>query len=47
LVRNLRSEIDELLSTGMYEAGSDPVILELQANLAAAEQRVARMQLRP
>ena len=46
IVTNLRQEIDELLATGMYDEATDSVIIELKRNLAAAEQRFARMNAR-
>ena len=46
IVTNLRQEIDALLSTGLYDEATDTVILELKRNLAAAEQRFARMNAR-
>lgn len=44
LVANLQQEIDELLSSGVYEE-DDPVVVELQRNLIGAQQRFARMQV--
>lgn len=46
IVTNLRQEIEELLATGMYDEATDSVIIELKRNLAAAEQRFARMNSR-
>jgi len=46
IVTNLRQEIDTLLSTGLYDEATDTVIVELKRNLAAAEQRFARMNAR-
>ena len=46
IVTNLRQEIEELLSTGMYDENTDSVILELKRSLASAEERFARMNAR-
>lgn len=46
IVTNLRQEIDDLLSTGMYDEATDSVIIELKRNLVSAEQRFARMNAR-
>ncbi|KAJ1440809.1 hypothetical protein B484DRAFT_443236 [Ochromonadaceae sp. CCMP2298] len=42
-VRGIKQQIRELLDTGLYSDQGDPVVAELRQNLAAAEQRFARM----